>query len=63
MIDAMPDFLPVIDCASGHENLHIVTGFSGHGFGIGPSVGRLLADVMTGKEAGHDLSEFALNRF
>lgn len=63
LIDAMPDFLPVIDRAPTHENLHIVTGFSGHGFGIGPSIGRLMADVLTGKQAGHDLSSFAFNRF
>ncbi|MES0868850.1 NAD(P)/FAD-dependent oxidoreductase [Pseudovibrio sp. SCP19] len=63
LIDAMPDFLPVIDRAPAQENLHIVTGFSGHGFGIGPSIGRLMADVLTGKPAGHDLSSFAFNRF
>ncbi len=63
LIDAMPDFLPVIDRAPADHNLHIVTGFSGHGFGIGPSIGRLMADVLTGKEAGHDLSSFAFNRF
>ncbi|SDQ90148.1 FAD-binding oxidoreductase [Pseudovibrio sp. Tun.PSC04-5.I4] len=63
LIDAMPDFMPVIDKAPKHENLHIVTGFSGHGFGIGPSVGRLMADVLTGKPAGHDLSSFAFGRF
>ncbi|GHB19201.1 AgaE protein [Pseudovibrio japonicus] len=63
LIDAMPDFLPVIDRAPADENLHIVTGFSGHGFGIGPSIGRLMADVLAGKQAGHDLSSFAFNRF
>ncbi|KZL21021.1 4-methylaminobutanoate oxidase (formaldehyde-forming) [Pseudovibrio axinellae] len=63
MIDAMPDFMPVIDKAPQQEKLHIVTGFSGHGFGIGPSVGRLMADVLTGQPSGHDLSSFAFGRF
>lgn len=63
LIDAMPDFLPVIDRAPNQQNLHIVTGFSGHGFGIGPSIGRLMSDILTGNEAGHDLTSFVFSRF
>ena len=43
--------------------LTIATGLSGHGFGIGPAFGRILADLMTGKPPGHDLHPFRLSRF
>ncbi|MGD8841443.1 MAG: FAD-dependent oxidoreductase, partial [Gammaproteobacteria bacterium] len=41
----------------------ISTGFSGHGFGIGPGAGRIMADLIQGKDAGHDLRRFRLSRF
>lgn len=63
MIDAMPDFLPVIDRPKNARNLHITTGFSGHGFGIGPSVGEALAQSVQGQQPSMDLSPFALARF
>jgi glycine/D-amino acid oxidase-like deaminating enzyme len=36
---------------------------SGHGFGIGPGMGRVLADLVTGGNVGHDLSRFRFKRF
>ena len=63
MIDTMPDVVPVVDQAPDLKGLWIATGMSGHGFGIGPGFGRVLADLMTGREAGHDLSRFRLSRF
>lgn len=62
MIDTMPDVIPVIDRAP-IPGLTIATGLSGHGFGIGPAFGRILADLMTGKAPGHDLHPFRLSRF
>ena len=63
MIDAMPDLVPVIDQVPAYDNLWIATGFSGHGFGIGPVVGRILADQLQGKPAGHDMRRFRFDRF
>lgn len=63
MIDTMPDVVPVVDQAPETRGLWIATGMSGHGFGIGPGFGRVLADMMTGREAGHDLARFCLARF
>ena len=60
MIDTMPDTVPVIDRAGG---LTIATGMSGHGFGIAPGVGRVVADLVRGRPPGHDLSRFRLARF
>jgi glycine/D-amino acid oxidase-like deaminating enzyme len=62
MIDTMPDVVPVIDRAP-IEGLVIATGLSGHGFGIGPGLGRVVADMVRGRAPGHDLSRFRLSRF
>ena len=63
MIDTMPDVVPVIDHAAAIPGLVIATGMSGHGFGIGPGVGRVVADLVMGNDPGHDLKRFRLSRF
>ncbi len=63
MIDTMPDVIPVISTAEGLPGLVIGTGFSGHGFGIGPGAGQLLADLATGGRPCVDPSPFRLSRF
>ena len=49
MIDVMPDAIPVISPVESLPGFFIATGFSGHGFGIGPGAGRLMADLVTGE--------------
>lgn len=63
MIDTMPDVVPVVDHVAALPGLVVATGMSGHGFGIGPAIGRVVADLVTGHPAGHDLSRFRLSRF
>ena len=63
MIDAMPDVVPVVDAVADLPGLWVGTGMSGHGFGIGPAFGRILADRMTGGTAGHDMARFRFSRF
>lgn len=63
MIDTTPDAVPVLDEAPGLAGLFIATGFSGHGFGIGPGAGRVMADLVQGKPTGHDLARFRYGRF
>jgi glycine/D-amino acid oxidase-like deaminating enzyme len=46
LIDTTPTSLPVISSLP-VPGLFIASGFSGHGFGIGPSAGRLAADIIT----------------
>jgi glycine/D-amino acid oxidase-like deaminating enzyme len=62
MIDTLPDVVPIIDHAP-IPGLTIATGMSGHGFGIGPGMGRVIADLVTGGAVGHDLSRFRFARF
>ncbi|MFK7877609.1 MAG: NAD(P)/FAD-dependent oxidoreductase [Paracoccaceae bacterium] len=63
LIDTMPDEVPVVDHAESLPGLIVGTGFSGHGFGIGPGMGRVLADLAMGRDPGFDLRRFRLSRF
>lgn len=63
MIDTMPDIVPVVDHVPTLPGLTIGTGMSGHGFGIGPGMGRVLAALAMGRDPGHDLTRFRLSRF
>ncbi|WP_435170201.1 NAD(P)/FAD-dependent oxidoreductase [Falsirhodobacter sp. 1013] len=63
MIDVMPDVVPIVDRCPALPGLTIGTGLSAHGFGIGPGFGRILADIVTGGAAGHDMSRFRFSRF
>ena len=63
MIDTMPDLVPVVDRIAALPGLTVGTGMSGHGFGIGPAMGRILADMALGRPVGHDLSRFRFSRF
>ena len=63
MIDVTPDAIPVISGVDSIPGFYIATGFSGHGFGIGPGAGRLVADLVTGEAPVVDPTEFRLSRF
>ncbi|MCC7104817.1 MAG: FAD-binding oxidoreductase [Chloroflexi bacterium] len=41
------DGLAIIGAAPGLDGLYLATGFSGHGFAIGPGTGKLLAQLIT----------------
>jgi glycine/D-amino acid oxidase-like deaminating enzyme len=63
MIDVMPDAIPVISAVDAVPGFFIATGFSGHGFGIGPGAGRLMADMVMGAPTIVDPVPFRLSRF
>jgi glycine/D-amino acid oxidase-like deaminating enzyme len=63
MIDATPDIVPVMDNIESHPGLFLASGFSGHGFGIGPGAGKVMANLIAGKDTGFDLSRFRFARF
>lgn len=62
MIEASPDVVPVIDQVDGKPGFFLATGFSGHGFGIGPGAGRLAADLITGTTPIVDPTPFRYRR-
>ena len=63
LIDVTPDAVPVISPVAALPGLVIATGFSGHGFGIGPAAGRLAADMATGAPPIVDPAPFRFSRF
>ncbi len=63
MIDVTPDAVPVISPVDTVPGLIIATGFSGHGFGIGPAAGRLAAELATGRPTIVDAAPFRYSRF
>ena len=62
-IDATPDGIPVISPVEPLPGFFIATGFSGHGFGIGPGAGRLMADLVTGATPVIDPQPYRFARF
>jgi len=62
-IDATPVLLPVISPVDALPGLYLATGFSGHGFGIGPAAGRLAADLVSGRTPLVDPAPFRFARF
>jgi len=63
MIDVTPDAVPVIDEVARIPGFFIATGFSGHGFGIGPGAARLVADLVAGDVPVVERAPFRLDRF
>lgn len=63
MIDVLPDVVPVVDQVAQLPGLITATGMCGHGFGIGPAFGRILADMAQGNATGHDMTRFCMARF
>ena len=62
-IDVTPDAVPVISAAQQVPGMFIATGFSGHGFGIGPGAGKLMADIVANDRPLVDPRAFRLSRF
>jgi glycine/D-amino acid oxidase-like deaminating enzyme len=62
-IDSTPDGVPVIDADIGTPGLVLAAGLSGHGFGIGPGVGHLVADMVLGRRPITQTEQYRLARF
>jgi len=61
-IDSTPDAVPVIAPLEALPGLFVSTGYSGHGFGIGPGAGHLAADLILGRAPIVDPLPFRLDR-
>ena len=62
-IDVTPDAVPVIDQFDNPKHFFVATGFSGHGFAMGPVVGKVLADWITTGQPSITLAGMELSRF
>ena len=63
LYEMTPDANPIIGPAGGVEGFFVIAGFSGHGFQHAPAAGRILADVIAGRDPGFDLAPFSWQRF
>lgn len=61
--DTCIDGVPVISRVDEVPGLVLAAGFTGHGFGISPIVGTLLAELACGEETTLDVSAFRYDRF
>ena len=59
-----PDWHPIVDELLSGSGFYIASGFSGHGFKLGPAMGVMIADLMTGvSQPKFDPALFRLSRY
>jgi glycine/D-amino acid oxidase-like deaminating enzyme len=63
LYEMTPDRNQIIDRSAKVEGLLIATGYSGHGFLMGPATGEIVRDLYHGVEPKYDISGFTLGRF
>ena len=63
LYEMSPDANPIIGPVPDVSGFFLVNGFSGHGFQHSPAAGRILADLVVGRDPGMDLTSFAFTRF
>ena len=63
LYEMTPDHNPIIGPAPGLGGFYTIAGFSGHGFQHSPAAGRILADVIVGRDPAMDITSFAHDRF
>lgn len=63
VIDATPDAVPVMSAIDKLPGFYLASGFSGHGFGLGPGAGKLMAQLVTGETPCVDAAPFRYARY
>ncbi len=63
IIPAAPGTSAVLDAPPALPGLLVATGFCGHGFALGPIVGKVMLALAQGAETGFNLRAFRLSRF
>ena len=62
LVDCSPDAVPVVSKVDQVEGLVLAAGCSGHGFGMGPGIGLLAAQLLRNDEPCVDPAPFRLSR-
>ncbi|MES1150404.1 MAG: FAD-binding oxidoreductase, partial [Dongia sp.] len=60
---SMPDSLPVIGRGKRYANTYFAYGHGHLGLTLGPITGKLIADLVAGRDSGVDLTPFRIDRF
>lgn len=63
LYETTPDANPIIGPSPDVAGLFTIAGFSGHGFQHSPAAGRILADLIAGRDPRFDLTPFRADRF
>jgi sarcosine oxidase subunit beta len=63
LYEVTPDANPLIGAVPDRQGFQVIAGFSGHGFQHAPAAGRILADLIAGRDPRFDLAPFAPDRF
>ena len=62
-LENTPDKVPIIGPVDGIAGYILASGFSGHGFCLGPIAGKLLSELIVDGAASLSLDDFRLSRF
>ena len=64
LYEMTPDQTGIVSAVPGVTGLHVIAGFSGHGFMHGPIAGQLMAElIVDGRASTVDITSLALDRF
>jgi len=63
LYETTPDANPIIGPSPELGGFFTIAGFSGHGFQHSPAAGRILADLIAGRDPNFDLQPFRADRF
>ena len=63
LYEMTPDANPIIGPSPEVAGFFTIAGFSGHGFQHSPAAGRILADLVAGRDPQFDLTPFRADRF
>ena len=58
-----PDATPVLGEVPGIQGFLFATGFSGHGFAMGPGAGRVTSELILDGKTSVDIRDFRYSRF
>jgi glycine/D-amino acid oxidase-like deaminating enzyme len=62
-IDATPDAIPVLGEVARPKGFIFATGFSGHGFAMGPIAGRIVSEIIVDGKSSLPIDGFRHSRF
>ncbi len=63
LIDQVSDGIPILGFTGEVPGFVFCAGFSGHGFGLAPAIGRLIADLIMDCRVAQPISDFCYSRF
>ena len=62
-IDSTPDRTPIVGEVPDIKGLYLATGFSGHGFAMGPGTGRVISELIVDGSSSVDIHGLRYSRF